>query len=243
MSDESYSIRVVPFDGMKSSWNVFKLRFLAFARQKKFRSAIDGKITVPAEADELNTTTEEGLTLEKNRDLNELAYSALCNSCSGQSMRCVEQAVSEDLPNGDAAMAWKNLLRQYEPGGQMELVSLKKEFAQCNLESKKTDPDDWFTKLEQIRWRIRDVDKTQAIDDSGMIAHVMGNLPSAYSELVTVIETDMDSGRAVTIERLYERIRNFHRRKFAHDNGGNDGENIALVAFKGNCRNCGGQRR
>jgi gag-polypeptide of LTR copia-type len=241
MSDEA-TIRVISFDGSKTGWYVYKNRMLAKAKVNKYRNVLEGKAPVPKEADDIDTSTEEGLVLERNRDANDLAYAALCLSCNGQAVRCVDLARTQDLPSGDAALAWKNLLRQYEPGGQMELVSLKKEFGSCSLESKKTDPDEWFTKLEHIRWRILDVDKTQAIDDSGMIAHVMGNLPNAYSELVTVIETEMDSDRPITIEQLYSRIRNFYRRQFASDNnGGIDGDNIALVAFKGTCRNCGGQ--
>ena len=91
--------------------------------------------------------------------------------------------------------------------------SLKKEFADCKLESVKTDPDDWVNKLEHIRSRIAGVNNAQKIDDDGMVAHILANLPKAYSEFITMMDSEMDSATAnVTMDKLVTRLRNFYRR-------------------------------
>ena len=242
MSEEK-TIRVINFDGKVESWREYKLKFLARAKMLGYREALLGTIEVPDESENIDETTVVGKAKKKNRDANDSAYAALCLSCSGVSFGCVERSVTDKLPSGDAALAWKNLCTKYEPSTKMSIVALKKEFAECKLESVKSDPDEWYTKLEHIRVRIAGANEGQKIDDDAMMAHMLANLPRGYSELITTIEYEMESSKStMTVDQLIDRIRNFYRRKFANLNkSGDNGEDIALVAFKGNCRKCGKQ--
>jgi hypothetical protein len=244
MSEER-SIRVIVFDGKQENWRQFKLKCLAKASYMGYRDALDGTVAVPKESDVLDLTKADDKEKLKARKMNASAYAALCLSCEGASFGCIERAVTNDLPSGDSHMAWKNLCDKYEPTTQMSMVALKKEFAECKLESVKTDPDEWITKLEHIRSRISASGKAQKIDDDNMIAHVLANLPKAYSEFVTMMEVEMDGSSTestpVTLDKLIARLRNFYRRKFAVSNSSNSEmkDDVALSAFKGTCRKCG----
>lgn len=242
MSEEK-SIRVIVFDGKQENWRQFKLKCLAKANYLGYRSIFDGDDDIPKESDVLDDSTDAGKKSLKLRMMNANAYAALCLSCEGSAFGCIERAFTSDLPNGDGRLAWKNLCDKYEPKTQLSMVSLKKEFADCKLESVKTDPDDWVNKLEHIRSRIAGVNSAQKIDDDGMVAHILANLPKAYSEFITMMDSEMDSGTAnVTIDKLVTRLRNFYRRKFAHagpSGTSEGGDEIALTAFKGLCRSCG----
>ena len=238
MSDEK-AIRVIVFDGKIENWRVWKLKYMAKATQGGYKGAIDGTLTIPNESADLDPVT--GAEEIKARKANALAYSTLCLSCEGVSFGCVEKATTSELPSGDAALAWKNLCLKYEPATQMSLVSLKKEFAQCRLESVKTDPDEWVTKLEHYRVRIKGINAKAEISDEDLMVHIIANLPKQYSEFITAIENDLEQSTVtMTLENLLSRMRNYYRRKFYSENVSvKESDEVALSAFKGTCRSCG----
>ena len=232
MSEEK-AIRVISFDGKIENWRVWKLKFLAKATHGGYKGAIDGTFVIPDESDALDPDDVEAT---RNRKANFLAYTALCLSCEGLAFGCVEKAQTTALPSGDAALAWKNLCAKYEPTTQMSLVSLKKEFAQCRLESVKQDPDEWVTKLEHYRMRIKGISTSGVITDEDLMVHIIANLPKAYSEFVTAIENDLEQETVtVTLDQLMSRLRNYYRRKFYSEASGRDSDEVALSAFKGLC--------
>ena len=63
----------------------------------------------------------------------------------------VDNAKTEKLPDGDAALAWKNLLTRYEPKQFGSLLILKNEFFSKTLENCAQSPDLLYLELEQIR--------------------------------------------------------------------------------------------
>jgi hypothetical protein len=64
-------------------------------------------------------------------------------------------------------------------------------------------------KLEHIRSCIAKVNSAQKID--GMVAHILANLPKAYSEFITMMENEMDMGAVtVTVDKLVTRKCNFY---------------------------------
>lgn len=237
MSEEK-AIRVISFDGKIENWRVWKLKFMAKSTQGGYKGVLDGTVSVPKESDTLDETTD--IEKVKARNANALAFTSLCLSCEGVSFGCIEKATTSDFPNGDAALAWKNLCAKYEPNTQMSLVSLKKEFAQCRLDSVKTDPDEWITKLEHYRMRIKGINPKAEISDEDLMVHIIANLPKPYSEFITSIENDLEQSTVtVTLDQLLSRMRNFYRRKFYSEGYVKDSDEVALSAFKGTCRSCG----
>lgn len=205
---EEYAIRVVAFNGKQDSWRSWKLKFLAKSSSLGYRGVVEGIDKVPKEVDVLDANVPAEKELLTNRAKNMNAYSALALSCEGAAFGCVEIAVTTDLPSGDAVRAWESLC--YEPKTQMSLVALKKKFAGCNLESTMKDPDEWINSLEHLRLRVRGIDPQKAIDDDDLMAHILANLPKAYSEFITTIENDLEQVNVtLTIDSLQARLRNF----------------------------------
>ena len=67
-------------------------------------------------------------------ELNTIAYNDLLQSCSEAiSFNLVRIEVTDDLPDGSAAHAWKNLCSKYSPNTVAEKIRLKKELQQLTL--------------------------------------------------------------------------------------------------------------
>ena len=63
------------------------------------------------------------------RELNQAAYCCLLYSMDEHiSFNLVDMAKSKNLPDGDVALAWKNLLTRYEPKQYGTLLELKRNF-------------------------------------------------------------------------------------------------------------------
>ncbi len=58
----------------------------------------------------------------------------------------------------------------------------------CNLESTKSDPDEWFIKLDMIRNRLTQINSSFQKQNIEVIAHIIDKLPSEYSEVISVVE-------------------------------------------------------
>ncbi len=113
-------------------------------------------------------------------------------------------------------------------------MDLKRQFAESEL-SYGQDPDEWMMNLDYTRNRLWGM--KSMMEDDDYIGHVLSNLTSDYSELVTVLEGELD---VLTLPKLRERIRGFYRRKISTQKDNlDDGEVALLHSFKGRCNNCG----
>ncbi|CAM9918251.1 unnamed protein product, partial [Chrysoparadoxa australica] len=118
----------------------------------------------------------------KLRRQNSLAYSYLVGAVSDTCFGFVNSARTTELPEGNAAMAWKTLTEKFESDTPAAKIELKREFASKVLE-KGQDPDEWLVELEHLRRRLESMGS--AVADEDMIAHVLSHLTAEYSELVT----------------------------------------------------------
>ena len=109
-------------------------------------------------------------------------------SCTRIAFGLVNQAKTAHLIDGDAFLAWKNLCDRYAPHETSDLIQLSGEFSKCNLESTKSDPDEWFIKLDMIRNRMTQINSSFQKQDIEVIAHIIDKLPSEYSEVISVVE-------------------------------------------------------
>jgi hypothetical protein len=154
----------------------------------------------------------------------------------------VDAARTTDLPDGDAAKAWKGLLAKYEPSTESEKVKLDREFATSKLKSSSDDPDAWLTELERKRQRMRTLGMNK--DDDDLIRHVLNNLPKDYDSTVENLEDKM-SKKELTIEILRDKLNSRYEKLSSNrdEKGDDTSDEKALVMggrkFKGNCRLCG----
>ena len=145
ISDPFKEFRIVSFNGNVDDWPKWSKKFMAVAKLKKFASIIDGSKTVPAYGENMN---EKDLAI---RDLSQAAYCCLLYSMEEQiSFNLVDTAKLENLPDGDAALAWKNLLTRYEPKQYGTLLELKRNFMTKSLQECENNPDTLYLELERI---------------------------------------------------------------------------------------------
>ena len=129
-------MRIVKFSGNEDEWPKWSKKFMAVTKLKKFANIIDGSVPVPKLTDNLN---ENDTAI---RDLNQAAYCCLLHCMIDEiSFSLVDTAKTKDLPDGDAALAWRNLLARHEPKQYGLLLNLKRDFMTKSLEECEQNPD------------------------------------------------------------------------------------------------------
>ena len=171
-SDPLKEIRIVSFSGNMDDWPKWSKKFMAAAKVKKFANIIDGSMTVPSLSENMQT---KDIAI---RDLSQAAYCCLLHCMEDDvSFALVDTARSENLPDGDIVLAWKNLLTRYEPKQYGTLLELKRSFMTKSLQECENNPDTLYLELEKIRQRIGNISEDR-IDDNEMIAQILNQMPS-----------------------------------------------------------------
>ena len=118
---------------------------MAAGRLNKFAGLVDGSVAVPELKGDMDKKDQA------IRDLSQAAYCCLLYSMDELiSFNLVDTAKSENLPDGDAALAWKNLLTRYEPRQYGTLLELKRNFMTKSLQECENNPDMLYLELERI---------------------------------------------------------------------------------------------
>ena len=257
MSENLKAIRIIQFDDKKSSFRRWSKKFLAVAKRRGYKKVLLGTEPVPSSMDVLDETDPAQKVLLVAREANEIAYNDLILACDGDiAFSIVETAVSADLPDGDAKLAWKNLHTKFMPQTSANKVQLMAKFANSSLKSWKKDPDEWINDLEILRSRIKDCG--HKIDDDDLVIHILNNLPEKYDNLVENLEAKMSVSSPLTLEELRVslslkftkwKVRAEKNGETGFDEGSDDDEDeeeTALMAnggfkkpFKGRCHSCG----
>ena len=188
MSEEAVkeaSLHYLPFKGKKDEWPMWSEKFLSKARKKGYKELLIGKQTPPS-ADETRLDDEAKLL----RRLNEEAFDDLVTSMEDKvAFSKVTQAKTPDLPDGDAALAWKLLCSKYKPNTMQNRADLKLQFVQLKLNDWTKDPDEWINKLEEIRSDLKMMNSS--ISDEDMKIHILNNLAAKYESITEKLVSDM----------------------------------------------------
>lgn len=208
-------MKLLRFDPKKSVWRVWSKQFLARAQIKGFYKVLVGE-EVPLSDGEFermrSTRGAEYEEAKRVREMNAKAYNDLLLSFSDiVNFGLLEDAVTDRLKGGDAALAWKKLQRKHDPSTKANLVQLQREFTNCVLTDVKKDPEEWISELEVLRRRLKACG--DHMDESRLITHIISNLPPEYDGIVDQIETDLDKAYCtVDIEDVRERLRNKYQK-------------------------------
>ena len=249
-------IRVLQFSGKQKDWRRWKAQFLSRAKIKGYKDAVQGEIVVPAQSEELNKEAADYVEKEQARLKNEQAYNDLILSMTEDvSFGLVDEARSEDLPDGDVAQAWKALLNKYEPKTGSSRPRLKREFHDSKLTDVKNDPEEFVVKLELLRQQLKNMGAT--ISDEDLIIQVLNNLPEEYDNVVESLEDKLDDeDEKLTINDVKDKLRAKYakikkrlgieddKNEDTDDENNEDALNMRdkprfRKPFKGTCRNCG----
>jgi hypothetical protein len=111
------SIRVIQCGGLKKELPTWKEKLLARGSRKGYKFLLDGQnVEIPKTGDTTDDMKEEGKEQTKVNMLNALAYDDLILSMdttktSGRiAFSFIKRAKSEDYKDGNATIAWQNLL-------------------------------------------------------------------------------------------------------------------------------------
>ena len=232
MSSESEkAIRVLPFSGKKQDWNMWSKKFLARAKKLGYREILKA---------------ENLIDKDKKPIMNDNAYSDLLLAMNCEvAFGYVDEAVSEEFPEGDAALAWQNLLKKFQPNTTGSRVYYKNEFNNSKLGSEKDDPDEWIAGLEKIRKLVESTGSE--ISDEDFIIHVLNNLPKCYESLIDNFEKELDkdeltvSDMRLRLSTKYERMRKREGTSKSEDHAlvVTTGNNRGGKKFSGRCSICG----
>ncbi len=159
--------------------------------------------------------------------------STLILCCERVPFSLVNEAKTDALPNGDARLAWKALKDKYQKENAASKIELKKQFTQKIMKNGQ-DPDEWFMELDHLRNSLQAMNSL--IQDEDYITHILSNLTDEYSELVTVLEGELE---VLTVDKLKERVRGFYRRKRRSEKCIKDDTRALLHIFNGKCHTCG----
>jgi len=191
MSDPMKSIKVIEFNDKENEYRMWARKFMSVATTRGYRDVLLGKTIVPPQDESLDENVPNDKIKLKGRNANDRAYNDLILACSGEiGFSIVDEAVTEELPDGDAELAWKELQRRFEPDTSADKVKLKKEFSTSKLTSWSKDPETWISKLEVIRKRLKKMGNE--ISDEDMMIHIMNNLPQEYDTVVEAMERKLD---------------------------------------------------
>jgi hypothetical protein len=102
------SVKVPTFDGKRDSFQVWWLRFQAFSKAYKFRSAIDD--TKEPDLPDTGAPQQGDTTAQvEARERNSTAFD------SGESMKFIYKGFTKDYPNGLAYLVIKALMKKFKP--------------------------------------------------------------------------------------------------------------------------------
>ena len=231
MSSER-AIRVIRFSGSKKDWRKWSRKFLAMSVKRGYKDVLLGK------------TREEGMT-DDEKNLNGHAYNDIMLSMDEDvSFSIVDEACTEELPEGDSAMAWRKLEAKYNSQTNSSKVKLMKQLNRSKLKNKDHDPDHWVSELEVIRSQLKKMNVS--IEDDYFMIHILNNLPGDYENLVDALEVKIDAkSEPLTLEALREKLsakyeKLIDREENESENEENDETALAgFGSFKGRCYVCG----
>ena len=132
--DENKAIRVISFDDKNKNYKTWAKKFLSAATLRGYNIVLTEKKTKVHKQDLVLKDTKADKRKLKLRKANQQAYCELMLACQGTiSFAMVEKLVTDDLPTGDANLAWKKLKKKFNTQTSANKLKLKKTICKFNF--------------------------------------------------------------------------------------------------------------
>jgi gag-polypeptide of LTR copia-type len=220
-------LKIQGFSGEKKDWERWSITFLAKSRLRGYRELLVGLEIAP---------TKGVKGFDEFMQKNDFAFAELLISKENDvCLGLVDSSRSELMPEGDARLAWTNLVQKFAPTTKSNLIKTKREFVESRLEDISINPDVWIQGLETLRRRLEILG--HKISEMDLIIHIIHNLPSEYETNIEFIENEleMDTG---SLDRVRERLRSKFER-ICKTFKENEKALVSFQKYKGNCTYCG----
>ena len=244
--EDSNLNRQLAFSGKSSDYHKWSVRFLSYAHVKGVKGIFTGELKAPPKSEILDPKQDTAKSIA--RQANDHAYNILTLCIKDDvSFNAIYCAVTKDLPDGDAKLAWENIKTLFKPIATARQHELEQQFNQCSLDRDSKNPDEWFAELEHIRLQLA-LDYQVKIEDNKVISQILFNTkPHFYRTTIAMIKRDMDRNpSSVTLANVKEDYRQVFQQR---PNNSSSSSEKAMVAStkkrfppkppKTDCRHCG----
>ena len=151
--------------------------------KKKYKNVLTGKTTIPAAFDVIDISDNPVKVKLKAREDNKNAYHNLILSNTNKiTFNIMDKAITTDLTDGDASLAWKILSDKYNSKSLTVVVVLCNKFNKEKLTSLSVNPEDWIVELEILQTRLSNM--KYPITDKHLMVHIMYILPKEYDSVI-----------------------------------------------------------
>ena len=234
---KSTTIRILEFDGDKTSFKFWSAKFLAKSGRSKYKPILTGDKVIPSSSEydtavavEEATRNADQKSIVERYEASILAYDDLLLSMNSTTSSgrvafgIVDGCKTTANPDGNARQAWTRLNEKYAPTNAPSYIELEKKFAEMELTSCDTDPDKFITNLEALMVQMNktSIPGKSNKSETDLILHIMANVPEQYETAVQALQrgiglpsTDPNATTIETVRReltlRYERMKK-HRR-------------------------------
>jgi hypothetical protein len=190
------SLKLPLFDGTAAKFQIWWVRFKAFASCSGFSKALGDTMetAMPAIA-----VTDDGVLNKKAKERNQLAFAQLTMLFTTEStMTFIYEGMTDpDWPSGLAYLVVKALKRKYMPEDIIFKVELRRRMNGIKMK-KGRDPVELFNQISAVK--VRYERPGSAIDENECIAIVISVAPSTYQGVLT--SEQMRQGNSLRLAHL-----------------------------------------
>lgn len=177
------------FNGARENWSRWKMKFTALLIHYDMTDFIMSKVPDDSAAEDVKDQW-----VSKNRKL----WSTLVLYTESTAAAIVQGCYMDGIG------AWRALLKKYEAQDMESMLTLQGELYECKL-GKNEDPDDYFYRIDTMRWRLRDMGVK--FSDAQMAGLVVHNLSRSYGAFKAMVNFHGVAG----YDELKEKIKVYHR--------------------------------
>jgi hypothetical protein len=171
--DDIKNVKGLPFSGKRKDFKIWHFKFLAFCALHQCKEILtDPKLKAPRHDAVLDLSKDSDKAKLVIKKQNIKAYLLLTLSVTDPiSYEAIQNATTEELPDGDAKKAFANLCNIFKPVAKTEQHDLEQQFHHCQLTEDSANPDKWFAKLDNIRLQLK-IDHRIELNDDKVITQI-----------------------------------------------------------------------
>jgi len=226
--DAVRSLKVPTFSGRDEDFQLWWMRFCAYAALMKFALAIGKRpeADMPAGGEtELPTDTDEAKAA-RNRNLTAM-YNFTLAFTSESLLAMIFGAQTSNWPSGRACDVVVALFRRYKPDDQISRMEMKTQLSRAKLANKE-NPTNLFDAIRAIENKYNNA--TRRIDREDVIAQVFVAAPERYQPLLLMEQ--QSKGSTLTLQHLETTMLNLWRATTGRNNTSesSDGVEVSFVS-------------
>ena len=133
-------------------------------------------------------TDKEEMRLRKANNNTYCDLVLACHADIGYDL--VDEAVTTNLPEGDANLAWNKLKERFDPQDTADKFRLKGKFTRSKLSAWKENPEDSIMRLKIKRTKLKRIN--HIISDKDLMINILNNLPEEYESKIEQVKKEME---------------------------------------------------